>query len=237
MDVLDAALRRGLRLSLALLLSAQARLSVLMLSQHCVSYDDLLKSLCIAANQQMPSNDLIVHAGIVYEAIFVPAITKKGVGHKLHPDTIGNDQAVIDRILKVLIARSAGSDYPCIEDFKRDAYNFLQGSHNQSARSNGNDYYNDSQRLDYLQQQQQDQYVSRIPQELLNRVPDGIDLSDDYRSSTLSRIECEKSEPIVRLLAQVRKVGMDILFPQIAHDKVRKKVLSILVILPCICII
>jgi hypothetical protein len=40
-------------------------------------------------------------------------------------------------------------------------------------------------------------------------------------SRIMGRIEFEKSEPIVRLLAQVRKVGMDILFPQCAHDKVK----------------
>ena len=34
------------------------------------------------------------------------------------------------------------------------------------------------------------------------------------------RFDYEKSDPIVRLLAQVRKVGMDILFPQSTHDKV-----------------
>jgi hypothetical protein len=34
-------------------------------------------------------------------------------------------------------------------------------------------------------------------------------------------VEIEKSEPIVRLLAHIRKGGMDILFPQISHDKVR----------------
>ena len=30
----------------------------------------------------------------------------------------------------------------------------------------------------------------------------------------------EKTEPIIKLLAHVRKVGMDIIFPQITHDKV-----------------
>lgn len=36
---------------------------------------------------------------------------------------------------------------------------------------------------------------------------------------SLEGAEIEKSEPIVRLLAHVRKGGMDILFPQISHDK------------------
>lgn len=35
-------------------------------------------------------------------------------------------------------------------------------------------------------------------------------------------VDIEKSEPIVRFLAQVRKMGMDVLFPQSAHDKVNK---------------
>lgn len=35
-----------------------------------------------------------------------------------------------------------------------------------------------------------------------------------------ARVEFERAEPIVRLLAQVRKVGMDILFPLSTHDKV-----------------
>lgn len=39
------------------------------------------------------------------------------------------------------------------------------------------------------------------------------------QSFSLEGIEIEKSEPIVRLLAHVRKGGMDILFPQISHDK------------------
>lgn len=34
--------------------------------------------------------------------------------------------------------------------------------------------------------------------------------------------EIEKTEPIVRLLAHIRKEGMDILFPQIIQDKVEK---------------
>ena len=46
---------------------------------------------------------------------------------------------------------------------------------------------------------------------------------------TSPRIDYEKSDPIVRLLAQVRKVGMDILFPQSTHDKVRIVNMCILV--------
>ena len=37
---------------------------------------------------------------------------------------------------------------------------------------------------------------------------------------TPPRVDFERTESIIRLLAHVRKVGMDILFPQIIHDKV-----------------
>lgn len=43
----------------------------------------------------------------------------------------------------------------------------------------------------------------------------------DDGKSPLQFIDYEKSEPIVRFLAQVRKLGMDILFPQSTHDKVK----------------
>jgi hypothetical protein len=39
-------------------------------------------------------------------------------------------------------------------------------------------------------------------------------------SHSPGRNEFEKAEPFVRLLAHVRKLGMDILFPQSTHDKV-----------------
>eukprot|EP01034_Spumella_vulgaris_P022618 gene22618-28755_t len=63
-------------------------------------------------------------------------------------------------------------------------------------------------------------YIKKPPKNNASNtlVPDS-DLPDDHKQ-TASRIEFEKSEPIVRLLAQVRKVGMDILFPQSTHDKI-----------------
>lgn len=47
-----------------------------------------------------------------------------------------------------------------------------------------------------------------------------INKGDEFRSP-LQLIEFEKSEPIVRFLAQARKIGMDVIFPQSTHDKVR----------------
>ena len=48
----------------------------------------------------------------------------------------------------------------------------------------------------------------------------GNQYHQQHQRPMYNRVEFERSEPIVRLLAQVRKVGMDILFPQSTHDKV-----------------
>lgn len=62
-----------------------------------------------------------------------------------------------------------------------------------------------------------------FPKKVMHAIVQSEALNYDDARSPLHRIEFEKSEPIVRLLAQVRKVGMDILFPQSVHDKARYK--------------
>jgi hypothetical protein len=47
-----------------------------------------------------------------------------------------------------------------------------------------------------------------------------VSLADENTALWNAGLEIEKNEPIIRLLAHIRKAGMDILFPQIIHDKV-----------------
>lgn len=77
--------------------------------------------------------------------------------------------------------------------------------------------------LQSAQQQQQQQSLSQqqAQQQQQHQAP-GVEEYDgppEYKYAP-ARVEFERAEPIVRLLAQVRKVGMDILFPQSTHDKV-----------------
>ena len=53
-------------------------------------------------------------------------------------------------------------------------------------------------------------------------IPSKPILSEETDEKTLLSIgaEIERNEPIIRLLAHIRKAGMDILFPQMIHDKV-----------------
>lgn len=225
MDPIDFYLRKNKKISLLLLAHAHAKLSMVMLQQGFITYEDALKTICFYANQSPIATEVVVHAGILYEASFLPSVTKKGqIAHKLSPDTIGNEIALLERVFNILGGRTGGIDCPSIEELRREAsaalgHDFFSASHvPRNPEGHFHSYYSDNQ------QQFGQEVSSRVPAELLSRVPDNIDLADDYRSGMLTRIECEKSEPIVRLLAQVRKVGMDILFPQITHDKVGNSV-------------
>jgi hypothetical protein len=72
----------------------------------------------------------------------------------------------------------------------------------------------------HLQQQQQQQSLSQ--QQAQQQSPGVVEYDGPAEHKYApARVEFERAEPIVRLLAQVRKVGMDILFPQSTHDKVR----------------
>ena len=53
---------------------------------------------------------------------------------------------------------------------------------------------------------------------------------------TPPRVDFERTESIIRLLAHVRKVGMDILFPQIIHDKVILSLIFLFLIFIIYCI-
>lgn len=57
-----------------------------------------------------------------------------------------------------------------------------------------------------------------LPENLVNIVSKSS--GGDFLPAVSPSTDIEKSEPIVRLLAQMRKVGMDMLFPQTVHDKV-----------------
>lgn len=46
-------------------------------------------------------------------------------------------------------------------------------------------------------------------------------------AKSIEDADIEKNPIMVKFLAQIRKSGMDILFPQIAHDKVRFLILSL----------
>eukprot|EP01039_Chlorochromonas_danica_P011299 gene11299-12606_t len=88
MDPIEFYIKNNRKFSPSLLLNAQARLCVLQLGQGYVTYEDVVKSLSLSANQPSPTPDIVAHAALMYEAALAPSVTKKGlIAHKLHQDT------------------------------------------------------------------------------------------------------------------------------------------------------
>jgi len=158
-------------------------------------------------------------------------------------DFVSNDVQFVNFITKQLTSKFGDKKYPSLEEFKQDVQVYLFKRQKQIK------YSSSDNRFEVLNTTEASAFsnTTRIPYEFsssnsLAATPVVItnatglnfssgrkhtttkqsitdsDLPDDRKSS--NRIDYEKSEPIVRLLAQVRKVGMDILFPQSTHDKV-----------------
>ena len=239
MDPIESFIKSNRKFSLNLLVNAHSRLSVIQLSKGSVSYEDILQSLCLSG-QEIPNADLAAHAAVIYEGVLSPAINAKNqVTLQMNRDIIANDNNFIKSIMNVMYSRCGNTEYPTVEEFKLEALMFLKGNNfPQFSRPNAdliepnlppsrNDFtFRPSFSANKPRFSTQENLLMKKPpvnsnNNIRGMMPsDGIDVPMDDHRSPLNRIEFEKSEPIVRLLAQVRKVGMDILFPQSTHDKV-----------------
>lgn len=199
----------------------------------------------------MTNIELNAHFAIIIEGSMLQNVVSKGpIRLQMIRDLISNDIQFVKCMANILSVKSAGKEYPMVEEFKREAGLYLQKKIKQlqlmaqsvngrydlslgdmaNPLSHGSHFFQPSQ-------QSQGNYsmhngnMSTMPpsagnanasssRKSSNAIPftSDPDLPDDHKATT--RIDYEKSEPIVRLLAQVRKVGMDILFPQSTHDKV-----------------
>ena len=165
----------------------------------------------------------------------------------MHGELVGNDSQFVGYILRFLSTKFAGMEYPTIEQFKAEAIVYLQQHSQQSVTDaryrssspesnfpNGNriyghennsatvskGFYSNSHSISGTNGNHVGGINNSAGRKIPSRsgsVPVDPGLPD---GKTSQRIDYEKSDPIVRLLAQVRKVGMDILFPQSTHDKV-----------------
>jgi hypothetical protein len=149
-------------------------------------------------------------------------MSPKGPVLRINRDIIGNDANFLKSILNILYLHSDGNEYTLIEDFKQDASAFLKKNNtsfaNQDLASNSTGGDQASALATVVP------VASGIAQQPKKQpvVPSKPILSEETDEKTLLSIgaEIERNEPIIRLLAHIRKAGMDILFPQMIHDKV-----------------
>lgn len=227
MDPIAYAVKNDKNISALILIQAINRLNKLQQSQSTISYDEILQSLTNL------TSEIELYAAVIYEAALAPVVTSKGqLSLQIHRDVAKQDTAILERVLHVLLIRSDAVDTPMIEEFRRDLQSLTMVNQGGGA---GNSMISPSQPGSAMRPSDvsdSSSASSRARNFLLSapftaHLNDMNDLPPENYRSPLSRIEFEKSEPIVRLLAQVRKIGMDILFPQSTHDKVNFPIINL----------
>jgi hypothetical protein len=217
------------------------------MSKGSILYDDILQSLTLSG-REMSAQDLNAHAALLYEAVLAPVVNSKNqMTLQMKSEVIANDQAFIKSLLYVMYSRTGGAEFPLVEEFKAEAIAFLKSNPN-ALSSQAHAAFPVAPSLAAVDAAFNESFggqagfnnfnnpagfkpprgavgsmdpnaAKRNPQRMITDPGEMIGM-DPAQMSLQQRIEFEKSEPIVRLLAQVRKVGMDILFPQSVHDKV-----------------
>lgn len=189
-------------------------------------------------------NDSNAHAALLVESTLIPFFTLSGqIQLQMNRDIINNNNNFILSMINIIYMKCENIHYPLMDEFCNEANAFLQStigispsssmsvlspqpltSHSQLLiqqhhHHNSNRYHTIKQHHNNHHNYQQLRYHDKEKRDHHHQQQQLNNSSDD-NSKPNYRIEFEKSEPIIRLLAQVRKVGMDILFPQQVHDKV-----------------
>ena len=190
-------------------------------------------------------NDSNAHAALLVESTLIPLFTLSGqIQLQMNRDIINNNNNFILSMINIIYMKCENIHYPLMDEFCNEANAFLQSTIGISSSSsmsvlspqpltshsqlliqqhhhhhNSNRYHTIKQHHNNHHNYQQLRYHDKEKRDHHHQQQQLNNSSDD-NSKPNYRIEFEKSEPIIRLLAQVRKVGMDILFPQQVHDKV-----------------
>lgn len=230
---------RPKRLNLSAFINVHARLSLLQMNRGHVTFEDLLQSLNLtfgSSSEVISTQDMHAYAGIIYEACFQPIMLNKGPSFMLDRSLVGNESVFLKLVLQVLFRHNGGKEHNVIEDLKNDMIAFLQRSGASTEAVNALITAGEKDNTDASRQPQRigtnsSSLESSSPvlssvngaQQRGNKSnPSALEdpYSEDARAILNAGMEFEKNEPIVRLLAHIRKAGMDILFPQIIHDKI-----------------
>ena len=230
MEPIAAFMRSGNKFSLSLLCFIHSKLSAIQSQRGWVDQNDIENCMNSHPNfHQFSHAELFVHNSVLVESILIPFLSSDGIIKvRLRPD-VSDDETFVACVLNTVYAKSEGVQYQLLEDFKQEALGYLK-SIDVSKRFNLPDSAVTAAPM--IRGYQSSRPSSAGSAALIAGSAAGVydGLEDSYSTMRPTRephypdsrqqVEIERSEPIVRLLAQVRKVGMDILFPQSTHDKV-----------------
>lgn len=207
MNVQESFLKDNRKISLSLLINTQSRLSVVQLKRGSISLDDVFQALSLV-DSEMSRMETSFYANLLIES----SLNYSGPGtYLMKSEIIGNDADFLEHIMTTITGYVKGEMLSNIEEFKRDIANFLKI---QSGQSSPPTFCTTNITINTTNSTN-----NMIENKSKDNNNDTVSF-DMNLNSPIVKIEIEKAEPMVKFLAQIRKVGIDLTFDQNVHDKV-----------------
>jgi hypothetical protein len=244
MDPINQLLTENKPLCFSIFINVHTRLRLLEMNKGEITWSDILEN--VQQNAELSSiepEDCMAYAGIIYEVATLPKMGSSGPALFIKPEMIGNDEHYLRSILSNLETRSFGADEPLAEilNLKKSMEKFLKKSfssntqnitlpesHNSNNNNNNiqSNINNNNSRREFRDREELDNDFFELasiesgggggsggfggPQQQQHRM-----------MNPSSSSEVRESGPLTKFLAYLRYRGMDMLFPQESHDKVR----------------
>lgn len=250
MDPVITFLRANRSFSLSVLLTSFSEIVSLQSTAGSVLYDDIVLKVTEASACAMEEMDVSAHAALLFESCVLPKINTKGeMTLQLKTELSGGDSSTFVKALLQIIHSKVGSEEIALK-FRAEADAYLQDQASASnlevssdttevaaepfkanwrmkREPSGSNFSGESSSRSsslstlakWPTQQELNEALSDEFSMVLPASRPGPQLAEPQEPS--SSVDVEKNEPMVRLLAFARRGGMDILFPQSLHDKVR----------------
>jgi hypothetical protein len=208
-------------LSFSVLLKTFNRLCAQQVRTGTVDFDDILKSVYDVSLEEsvvLIEQEIHAYSGIIYESILIPCFTVNGPKLSLKEGLLGNEKEFLSCLSQTMIKQDKihGSQSYTFQEFNKDICNFV------NLQFSG--YIETTSQIEHYRD-------LRNMHGVLNGTYQKSHLQHDNLSSTsrnyqtkksLNKFNNDHSDPNVsKLLAHIRKSGMDIIFPQNVHNKVR----------------
>lgn len=207
-DAIELFLLQGKRLSLAGILSIYSGLKSTFLKTGQVSLKDIPQFL-VQNGIDIPESDVSPYEELFLETLLFPSNVdgEENPTYQIRPEMMHRD-SFLSCLVQSLYHHCKGGDCSSVKEFLYELETELNF------------------RCEFPLQEPS---TENIADESFSFPPfqnfsfeNNVENKGDFQQFAAQQVaEFEKSEPIIRFLAQVRKMGMDVLFPQSTHDKVR----------------
>jgi hypothetical protein len=216
------ALKKNVGYLFWLFLTSYSRICELPRASTDISFENILEAVQSLASEPLSPQELAEYSGLIYETMLKPKYrTYRGASLCMKAEISKNIDLYFHQIVKVMEERKADSNQSVEEieaflsAFRREVSSHLEFSKLAQLQDTGGGLWNGTNLSENHAGISSSQ---RFPMQSSLLSMQGFNASSSSRDEQISDVE--RNDGVVRLLAYIRKGGMDIIFPQLIHDKV-----------------